>query len=233
MEEISKKTAAIILAAGVGSRTGCKKTKQTIEILGKSVLKHTLLAFDEAKSVSELIVVCRYEERDFVNKELQSINTPSRVVNGGKCRAESAFFGFESISSDTEFVLIHDAARCLVTPYEIDTVAKAVYEHKAATASTAVNDTVKRCEGMFIKETVPRKNLRATQTPQAFSCEIYRRALNSVAVLDETITDDNMLAELIGIKPYCVETSASNIKITTSYDLELAEFILSKRKGGG
>lgn len=225
------KTAAIILAAGVGSRMGCEKTKQMIEIAGKSILKHTVTAFDTAKNVSEIIVVCRDCERDFVNKELQNISKPTKVVNGGKCRAESAAKGFNKISNDTKYVMIHDAARCLITSEDIDRVAEATYEHKAATASAPINDTVKRCEGEIILETVDRKNLVAVHTPQSFEREIYKSALEHTKTLGDTITDDNMLVENIGVKPYCVKTSPLNIKITTGCDLELAEFVLLKRIG--
>lgn len=231
MSNLSNLTAAIILAAGVGSRMGCEKTKQTIEIAGKSVLKHTVLAFDKAKSVDEIIVVCRKNETEFVNKELQNTKKKTSVIIGGKNRAESAIFGFRAISDDVKYVLIHDAARCLITPDEIDSVAEACYRFGAATASQEVSDTVKLCQDKKIIKTVPRRNLRLMQTPQAFSTEIYAKAIENAAALDETVTDDNMLVENIGISPYCVDTLPTNIKITTSYDLELAEFILSKRKG--
>ena len=226
-----KKTAAIVLAAGIGSRMGSKNTKQTLKIAGKSVLNHVLKAFFDAKSVSEVIVVCREEEIDFVNNELQNAPKPCVIVTGGKCRSESASRGFEKISENVEYIMVHDAARCLVTPSEIDSVAIACYEHQAATASISVNDTIKLCDGDKIVETLPRNKLRAMQTPQAFSRDIYARALCNIEKLDESITDDNMLVEMIGIKPFCVETLPSNIKITTSYDLELAEFILLKRNG--
>ncbi len=231
MEKKYKKTAAVILAAGIGSRMGCKKTKQMIEILGKSILKHTVLAFEAAKSISEIVVVCREEERDFVNKELQNITKPIRVVNGGNCRAESASNGFYFISRNAEYVMIHDAARCLITSEDIDRVADAACKYKAATASVPINDTVKRCEGEIIVETVDRRNLVAVHTPQAFERNVYKSALENAKSFDDTITDDNMLVESIGIKPYCVKTLPTNIKITTSYDLELAEFILLKRSG--
>lgn len=229
MSNLSNKTAAIILAAGIGSRMGCEKTKQTIEIAGKSVLKHTLLAFEASERVDEIVVVCRENEFDFVNKELHGVSKPKRVVKGGKCRAESAFFGFNALSKDVEHLLIHDAARCLITPAEIDKVADAAYEFGAATASLPISDTVKLCDNGKTVKTVPRGNLRSMQTPQAFSRKIYSKAIET-ATLDETVTDDNMLVEAIGVSSYCVDTLPTNIKITTSYDLELAEFILSKRK---
>lgn len=229
MSNLSNKTAAIILAAGIGSRMGCEKTKQTIEIAGKSVLKHTLLAFEASERVDEIVVVCRENEFDFVNKELHGVSKPKRVVKGGKCRAESAFFGFNALSKDVEYLLIHDAARCLITPAEIDKVADAAYEFGAATASLPISDTVKLCDNGKTVKTVPRGNLRSMQTPQAFSRKIYSKAIET-ATLDETVTDDNMLVEAIGVSSYCVDTLPTNIKITTSYDLELAEFIFSKRK---
>ena len=228
---MSNKTAAIILAAGIGSRMGCSKTKQSIEILGKSVLKHTLDAFEAAKCVDEIVVVCRENECNFVNKELHRVTKPTKTVKGGKFRAESAFLGFCSVESDVSYVLIHDAARCLVTPEEIENVAAACYTFGAATASVPVTDTIKLCEGGKICETVPRDKLRIVQTPQAFSVQIYKKALDAAGELDETVTDDNMLVERIGVYPHCVDTLPTNIKITTSHDLELAEFILSKRKG--
>ena len=231
MSNSSNKTSAIILAAGVGSRMGCEKTKQTIEIEGKSILAHTLLAFDRAKCIDEIIVVCRENELDFVNKELHCIVKPAKAVKGGKFRAESAAFGFCSVGSDVSYVLIHDAARCLITTEEIENVAAACYTFGAATASVPVTDTIKLCEGDKISKTVPRDKLRIVQTPQAFSRQIYEKALAAAGTLDETVTDDNMLVEGIGVYPHCVDTLPTNIKITTRYDLELAEFILSRRKG--
>lgn len=231
MEKNYPKTAAVILAAGSGRRMGIDKTKQMLQICGKSVLLHSLIAFDFADAVSEIIVVCREDEVEFASAEAANVSKKVTVVKGGSTRAESAASGFYAISNDTEYVMIHDAARCLITPAEIMNVAIAGYKLGAATASRSVTDTVKRCDEVGkIIDTIPRNTLKLVQTPQMFSCKIYKNALNFTKVLDETITDDNMLVERLGVPIYCVETSSANIKITTSEDVFLAEYILNRRK---
>ena len=230
MKKSHPRTAAIILAAGIGSRMLTDKTKQTINILGKSVLRRSLEAFDEAETVREIVVVSREEERDFVNKECHELSKPFTIVNGGSCRAESAANGFKAVGDDCEFVLIHDAARCLITPDEINSVAFSAYEHGAATASLPITDTVKTCSSdLIVTGTLKRENLRSVQTPQGFSKAIYKDALESCSSFTAEITDDNMLVEKIGIFPFCVNTLSTNIKITAPSDIELAEYIIMKR----
>ena len=127
--------------------------------------------------------------------------------------------------------MIHDAARCLITISEIESVAAAAIEFGAATAALRVRDTLKKCsaEG-FVEDTVSRENLYAAATPQAFSYSLYKNAIESASVIDESITDDNMLVEAVGAKIKCVETLPTNIKITVASDMELAEFIIRKRE---
>jgi len=231
MQKNNPNTAAIILAAGSGSRMGIDKTKQTLMLLGKTVLRRCLEAFESSPCVSSIVVVYKDGEFDFVNKECQFLTKPFTIVKGGKCRAESAALGFSAVGDDAIYVMIHDSARCLITADDISRVAEGAYKYGAATASRSVTDTVKKCnENGKIVDTVPRSLLRIVQTPQAFSREIYARALESVKNFDDTVTDDNMLVEKIGIKPYCVTTSATNIKITACDDLPLAEFIIKKRE---
>ena len=225
------KTVAIILSAGSGTRMGMGETKQTIAILGKSVLYRCLQAFEESSSIDSIVVVYRDGEYDFVNNECRFLKKPFTLVKGGKCRAESASFGFASVCDSADYVMIHDGARCLITPQEIDRVAEFTYKYGAATASKIITDTVKKCgsDGK-ITATLTRSELRLVQTPQASSVKLYKEALKSAPVLNESITDDNMLLENIGIQPYCVDTSSENIKITTREDLLLAEFIIKKRE---
>lgn len=232
MKNSNRNTVAIILAAGSGSRMGISETKQTLCILGKSVLRRCLEAFDRAECVTSLVVVYKDGESDFVNKECHSLTKPFTLVKGGGCRAESAAFGFRAVPDDTDYVMIHDAARCLITPEEIFSVVEGAYIHGAATASRIVTDTVKKCDqnGMII-DTLLRSELRLVQTPQAFSKPIYEKALASIGELDESITDDNMLVEKIGINPYCVATNSTNVKITACDDIALAEMIIKKREG--
>lgn len=225
-----KNTSAIILAAGLGSRMGSTETKQTLMLFGKTVLGRCLDAFEHSSHVDSLVIVYREGEFDFVNKECHCLKKPFTLVKGGNCRAESAALGFSVVADAAEYVMIHDAARCLVTPDDIALVAESAYRYGAATASRPVTDTVKKCDDKgVITDTISRSELRLVQTPQAFARDVYSEALRSVSLLDDSITDDNMLVEKIGVHPHCVITSAENIKITAPEDLALAEFIIKKR----
>ena len=224
-------TAAIILAGGTGSRMQSDKTKQFIDILGKTVLERTVLAFDKCELINEIVVVVREgEESDaitLINK--LNISKSFKTVIGGACRAESAKNGFLAISQDTDFVAVHDAARCLITPEMIDKVVKMAYKTSAATAVCSVSDTVKQVDkdGKIVA-TIPRETVFRAQTPQVFSKDVYKRALIRCEDLS-AITDDNMLLENIGADIYAVDLGYNNIKITTQEDLRLAKNILTER----
>ena len=218
-------TSALILAAGIGSRMRSDTTKQKMQIMGKSVLLRTALAFDAAKCVDELVVVCRKDEMDFAKSELSTVKKPVRIVEGGNTRQESAACGLLAVSFDARFVAVHDAARCMVTSKLIDEVASCAYVHRAASAVALVTDTVKALDenGMIIS-TVPRDTLRAAQTPQIFEKALYEEAQS--AARDKAVTDDNMMLEFIGVPVYPVVSEEHNFKITTKKDIEYAEFLI-------
>lgn len=222
-------TVALILAGGSGTRMGCDKTKQKIEILGETVLRRSVRAFCEAKLIDGIIVVSRADEIDEVREMIADLPKVISVVVGGDCRRESARLGFEAVPEDTSYVAIHDAARCLITPEEIDLVVSEAKKYGAATCSSPIFDTVKREKDGFIVGTVDRSELRIAQTPQVFSAKIYKKAIEKCEK-NVNITDDNMMVEELGIAIKCVNTSSQNIKITTADDLALAEFILEKRR---
>ncbi len=229
---MTKKIAAVILAAGVGSRMGADKTKQKIELLGKTLLKRTLEAFDKCDMISSITVVTRACELDFAKASCDEISKPCNIVVGGETRAESARYGFNAIPSCSDFVAIHDAARCLITENMIESVAKAALKYGAATASAKVYDTLKkRDEKGFIAKTEKRDEFLRAQTPQIFSCELYKKAIDFAENSTAEITDDNMMIEMLGEKIFCVDTGSDNIKITEKTDLLQAECILYARSG--
>ncbi len=228
----SKHVSAIILAAGTGTRMKSKVTKQQMKILGESVLVRSVRAFQECDLIDSIVVVAKEDEISVVSETLASdFSKLYSIVPGGNFRAESAKRGFMAIPNDADYVAIHDAARCLVTPDIIKKVVVSALEYGAATASCAITDTVKRVNLSVITETVPRSELVAVQTPQIFKKELYEKALDlySESTLND-LTDDNMLLERLGAEIYCVDTGKENMKITTQYDIELAEFILERRK---
>ena len=222
---------AIILAGGTGSRMNSQIKKQLMEIDGRSVLYYAVRAFEMAPSVNEIIVVTHPDDKERVECTLSSINKPIKVVLGGKTRAESALNGFDAISDSSRFVAIHDAARCLITPDQIEMVIEVAKRHGAASAVMQVSDTVKQVDEQGrIKATISRECLRRAATPQIFQRDLYRLALNNSDVYDPSITDDNILLERIGVDVYTVDVGSENIKITTAEDINIAAEILKKRR---
>ncbi len=227
-------TSAIIAAAGCGSRMGCDngKTKQQMELEGLPIIVHTLLAFEKCQCINEIIVVAKEDEiplyADY--KSAYGISKLTNVTAGGETRQESVLLGFEKISDKSEFVAIHDGARCLITTEMIEKVAMEAYRRGAATAATHVIDTVKRANGNnYIAETYNREELWSAQTPQIFKTELYRAAAYVAKEDNFTATDDNSLAERLGFEVKLVDCGRENIKITTPIDLRLASIILSER----
>ena len=227
-----KYTSAVILAAGSSTRMGGGATKQFLELDGIPIVARTVLAFEGAECIDEIIVVAKADEvelySDFPSK--YGISKPFSVVCGGETRQESARIGQDSISKDARFVCIHDAARCLVTEEMITRACRGAYMHGAATLAVKATDTVKISDkNMFIDSTPDRKFTYQAQTPQVFSVNAYRAAAY-VAVQDKIeVTDDNMLFENIKVPVKIVEGSRENIKITEPVDMIFAKAILELR----
>ena len=177
MKPNNYQVAAIILAAGSGSRMHSDTTKQRMSILGESLLHRSVRAFAESENIDSIVVVCRSDELDWARAEISDIDKPCKVTVGGESRAESAKLGFEAVEN-ADYVAIHDAARCLVTKEIIDSVLSAAVATGAATASTPLTDTLKRVDGdLRITETIPRNSLYLAATPQIFSTLLYKKAL--------------------------------------------------------
>ena len=219
-------TVAVILAGGLGTRMRSEITKQKMKICGRSILWRTVRAFESAHSIDGIVVVSRAEEIDFFKEELREFSKIIAFTSGGETRRDSAKNGF-ALCGDFDFVAIHDGARCMIRPDDIDEIVGAAKIHGAASAVGRINDTVKLVDADgIIKETVPRDYLRAAETPQVFSSELYEKALG--ASEGRGVTDDNMMAELVGAKIAAVETAGYNFKITTPSDVEYAEFLIER-----
>ena len=219
---------AIVLAAGSGTRMGSETTKQKISLLGESILSRTLRAFSECDGVDAIVVVCKDDEKEWARAETENkIDKITSIISGGNSRAESARIGFANIPPETDYVAIHDGARCLITPENINSVIKKALESGAATAAVKATDTVKLCNGGCIVRTLPRDEVVLASTPQIFSRELYQRALNNSSL--DGVTDDNMLVESIGVEISVVDIGKENIKITTPDDIEFAEYIIKRR----
>lgn len=228
-------TAAILAAGGSSSRMGEGISKQMLRLDGKPLIVHTLLAFEKAETVDEIVVVAKQSELPLYDefKTIYGITKLKKTVTGGDSRQESIQKGFAAISEKSDFVAIHDGARCLITPEEIDRINHAAYATGAAAAARRTEETVKREKSGLILETLDRDHIWLARTPQTFGADLYRAAL-AIAERDSlTVTDDCALVEHIDYRIRLVECSKHNIKITTTEDIPLAEAILAMRKSEG
>ncbi len=219
-------TTAIILAGGSGSRFGSDIPKQFSDLCGKTILQRTVEAFHNCDDINYIVIVTRLQDIEYVKNNLASISDKIfAVMEGGNSRSESALRGFQSVPKSTDFVAIHDAARCMITPDDIKLVLTKAYKTGAASAARVINDTIKKVSSNVILGTVNRENLVAAETPQVFSVELYKKA---IAFVEDGITDDNMLFEKAGIPVSPILLNHPNLKITTKSDLDYAEFLLRK-----
>lgn len=209
----------IILAAGRGERFGQDKVFAALH--GLPVLVHSVRAFLAVKEVEELVVVARPGTEFRVVSLLEDLDFPMRVVTGGVRRRDSSLAGVEAAQG--KVVLIHDAARPLVSPDLIRRVLSAAEEHGAAVPVLPVVDTLRYLENGFLRpEVLPRTGLVAMQTPQGFRRELLLPALQAC---DADLPDDAAALLSQGIPVAAVLGDPKNIKITYPEDLALAELL--------
>jgi len=222
---------AIIVAAGSGKRFKSDKPKQFVEIHGKPLIVHTLERFQSAVSIQAIILVLPEERIDEFAKITGRFPVEKlfAVVAGGSTRAESVQKGFGAISPTTEVVAVHDGARPLVSPSEIDATVEKAMDMGAACLVASVVDTIKTVRGDEIANTLDREKLRRALTPQAFRVEVLERAFN-LGDVSEAVTDECYLVEKLGHPIAFVEGNSRNIKITHLDDLVLADAFLRPQK---
>lgn len=228
--KIKATTAAIVLAAGKGSRMHMDIQKQYATILGKPVIAYTLDAF-EASKVDDIILVVGEGEIPFAREQIVNrfgYTKVSQIVTGGKERYESVYKGL-CAAKDSTYVLIHDGARAFITPDLIAQCIRDVISYDACVMAVPVKDTIKIVdEKQYSVSTPDRKVMWQMQTPQCFRLleirEAYRRMLESG---DTTMTDDAMVMEKYGSRRVKMTMgSYENIKLTTPGDFILGEAIL-------
>ncbi|AZR74691.1 2-C-methyl-D-erythritol 4-phosphate cytidylyltransferase [Anoxybacter fermentans] len=231
------KVSAIIAAAGRGRRMGGKQNKQFLRLGNDMILNLTLQQLDQIEEIKELIVVVGASEVKFCLEEIfakGNFQTPYRVIAGGKERQDSVRAGLAVLSHTTDYVLIHDGARPLITKELIKNALKTAKEKGTAVLAVPVKDTIKVVdqEG-YVKSTPERATLRAVQTPQIFRKDLICAAYEKAEQTGFYGTDDASLVEAMGVPVFLVEGSYENIKITTPEDLLLAEEILRRRSKCG
>ncbi len=228
----------VIPAAGFGVRLGRQKT--FLELLGRPLLHYTLRAFSLVEEVLEIAVAVRPEDlemtRDWVQSWIQGIkpdlphgDAPSIIpVSGGSRRQDSVWLGFQALSPRSRWILVHDAARPLIQPEDIQSVIAAVRESGAAVLGHPATDSVKEEKDGFVARELHRGQVWAVQTPQAASAELLRRAFEEGRRSGLEVTDEVGLLVSRGTPVRLVEGKRTNIKITFPEDAALAEFLMRR-----
>lgn len=227
-------TSAIVLAAGKGERFGqAQGKKQFVPVREIPALVRSLQVFQESDLISEIILVTgatdihRCEEY----REEYGLTKVKKILAGGDDRQASAKIGFDAIDPKSEFVAIHDGARCLITEEILRTTVRAAYKHGAAVAAERCRDTVKIASSEDFCEASPdRSTVWLAKTPQVFMANMYRAAVYMAEKENVRVTDDSMLVERIGFKVKMVECGSENLKITVPMDVKIAEAILRARE---
>lgn len=230
MSAENNKTHVIIPAGGSGQRFPGQKKKQFLWLRDKPVLDWSVELFLSLPEVTQIILAVPQD----VLEELKNKKFDSRVsvVVGGLTRSESVYRGFQALKNcqPKDVVLIHDAVRPFLSA---DLVRRMVVQTQikgAVIPALKLTDTVKQVSADFsIEKTIDRNQLYGAQTPQGFLHEKLLRAYDKLGFKDERYTDESLLMEAMGDKVFIVEGERENIKITTPFDLELAEAILKEK----
>ncbi len=224
---------AIVLAAGSGQRFGGKK--QFLDLAGKPILVHSLVSFQEAACVDDVYCVIPKEDQRFTEDLISEycLSKVKKVLVGGKERQDSAAAAInylENKQSPDNIVLVHDAARPLLTTTLISILVQQAKVSGGAVAGRYVTDSLKVVsrEGV-IQNSVPRDRIWAMQTPQVFRLSILAKAYRRGASDHFIASDDAMLVERLGVSITCIEGPPENIKITEALDLSWAEYFLKKQ----
>lgn len=219
----------IIVAGGKGMRMGGDLPKQFLPLGGKPVLMHTIERFREYSPALGIIVVLPHEQQAYW-RELcakHHFAVEHTVVDGGATRFHSSQNGLAAVPDTAEGVVaIHDGVRPFVSLETIGRCMEAARADGASLPVMPVVDTLRYVGSAGEGHNVQRADYRVVQTPQAFGIKLLKRAYQQP--FSEAFTDDASVVEAMGHKVVMVDGNRENIKLTTPYDLRLAEFLISR-----
>ena len=222
---------AIFPAAGQSRRMKSNINKNFLQIAGQPILIHTLLKFSKSDKIDNLIVVTASDEMNIVKEMLTGCAglKPFQVVIGGSERQYSIANALKAVPENCDIILVHDAARPLVSIGTINSVVEAAELYGAAIAAVPEKNTIKIVDSDgFVTSTPPRPTLVSVQTPQGFKRDIIMKAYDQAARDNFLGTDDSGLVERLGYKVKVVQSDYRNIKVTTPEDILTAEAFLRR-----
>ncbi|WP_067932214.1 2-C-methyl-D-erythritol 4-phosphate cytidylyltransferase [Alicyclobacillus kakegawensis] len=228
-----RKVFAVILASGTGQRMGAGVPKQFLPLAGRTILEHALDAFEASAHVDEMILVAHPDTEEQTQHILRRnrYSKLRRVVPGGETRQQSSKAGIDAIAEEDAWVLIHDAARPLVSEAVIARCVCALNQHQAVSAAVPATDTVFEVNDTGRIDAIPdRTRLWRAQTPQAFHLQVLRRAHQLALATQDSgpASDDCSLVLRFQLAPvHVVEGDVRNLKVTYPADLALAERLLT------
>ena len=221
---------SVIIAAAGSSRRMEGRDKLWTPLAGRFTLARTIDVFVASPIIDNIVLVLNPERIDDVNSlcQQEGWSKITGIVEGGIRRQDSVRSGLDSLAKlapTTQWVMIHDGARPLVTSDILEAGLRAAQECDAAIAAVPVKDTIKQVEQGWISSTLDRSQLWAIQTPQVFSFPLIHHAYQTVPS-EQEFTDDAALLEFLGKRVAAFKGSYSNIKITTQEDLLIAEALI-------
>ena len=233
---------ALVPCAGSGSRAGTLKPKQYEPIAGKSMVMHTLAALGSVARLSQVVVVVSPDDQHAWPEGPDWPNHFQRIACGGATRAESVFNGLTELLKQGQhnpqgvqahdWILVHDAARCLISATEINRLIDACLDDVVGgLLALPLPDTLKSAVNGRVSQTLPRQDKWLAQTPQMFRAGALHAALQAKAAEHfDGITDEASAMEMAGFSPKLVVGSPHNFKVTYPPDFALAEDLLRSRK---
>lgn len=226
------KIVALIAAAGKGKRMNTRISKPFIPIFGKPILAYTIEKFEKCKLIDKIYLTVNSEEKELCSRNViikYNFSKVQELVDGGETRQDSVYNGLKALDKDTDIVVIHDGARPLIEETLIrDSIEKAK-KYGAAIAAIPIKDTVKKSENnFFINKTLNREEIWRAQTPQTFKYDLILPAYHKAYKDKYLATDDAAILERYGHKVKLIIGSEENIKITTPFDIIVAENFLKK-----
>lgn len=221
------RTAAILLAAGSGSRMqGAVLDKVLAPLAGRPVFAWSAAAFMQS-AIADLYVVVYRDQRQMMELSAYA-PTPSVLVQGGRERQDSVARALAALPADIEYVFIHDCARPLIRPEQLVALHKIVRKESAVVLAHRVTDTIKEHRDDARLRTLVRSRLWAMETPQVFARDLVTRAYARIERRRQPITDDAQAVELLGHPIALLENPHPNPKLTTPADLPYLEFLLAR-----